>query len=350
MNKKRIVVLHAQIPFVRGGAENVVETLTKQLVRRGYLAEIIQLPWKWYPCNSLLDNVMAWRMLDLTEGDGQKVDMVIGCKFPSYVARHPNKVLWLMHQHRMAYDLYDRKEFGGMKYMPNGAETREKIVKIDNLCFDECVGRFAISKNMVGRMERYNGRTAEAIYHPPALEGRYYCNEFGNYILSAGRLVKIKRNDLLIRSLPYCDRKIQVKIAGVGPDKKDLQVLAKKLGVDDRVEFLGFVSDEDLLKLYSDAFAVYYAPVDEDYGYITLEAFLSKKPIVTCRDSGGVLEFVSDQQNGFVTDMVPEALGKRINDLYMNKKRAQMFGLEGFEIVKDISWDYLIDRLTETLR
>lgn len=349
MKKKKVCVLGAQVPFVRGGAELMVESLIRELRKRDFDAELIQLPFKWYPCNSLLDNILSWRLLDITESNGEKIDLVIGTKFPSYVPEHPNKVLWLMHQHRPAYDLYNSREYAGMQFLPGGIEAKEKLVNIDTKALKECKNRYAISQNVANRLKRFNNETAEVLYHPPSLSGRYLCEDYGNYIVSIGRLDLTKRTDMLIRALPFCDNNIKAKIGGKGPEIEKLKELSKTLGVSDRVEFLGFVTDDELLKLYANSFAVFFAPLDEDYGYITLEAFLSRKPVVTCKDSGGVLEFVEDGRSGYICDVSPEDLGNKINQLYKDKKRCELFGKEGFETVKGISWNNVINSLTQTI-
>lgn len=349
MNQKKILVLNPQVPFSKGGATLVVKSLCTQLNLRGFDAELVQVPFKWYPAETLLDSILAWRMIDFTECNGVKIDMVIGCRFPSYVADHPKKVLWLMHQHRMAYDLYDRAELGGMKTMAHGPATKEKVVEIDNRCFDECVARFSISENVSARLKKYNNRDAEAIYHPPFLEGRYFSNQYEDYILSVGRLAPLKRNELLLEALLHCEKKIHAKFAGTGQDEEKLKALAAKWGVLDRVDFLGYVDDVTLLHLYANAFSVFYAPYDEDYGYVTLEAFLSQKPVVTCQDSGGVLEFVEDGINGYICASDPQKIGEAIQKLYNDKNRARLFGAAGYERVKDISWDNLIDKIVSYL-
>lgn len=349
MNKKRILVLNPQVPFSKGGATLVVESLCKQLNLRGFSAELVQVPFKWYPAESLLDSVLAWRMLDFKKCNGKKIDMVIGCRFPSYVAEHPNKVLWLMHQHRMAYDLYERPDLGGMCAMEHGADTCKKIMEIDNRCFDECVARFSISKNVSARLKKFNNRDSEPIYHPPFLAGRYFAGDYGNYILSVGRLAPLKRNELLIEALKYCSKQIYAKFAGVGKEEEKLKLLARKYGVMDRVEFLGYVDDKTLLNLYANAFSVFYAPLDEDYGYVTLEAFLSQKPVVTCNDSGGVLEFASDHVNSYICQPNPQQIGESIQKLYNDRAIAKSFGMAGYELVKDISWDTLIKKITAYL-
>lgn len=350
MRKKKVAVLHAQVPFVRGGAELMVENLTLQLKKRGYDAEVISMPFKWYPNNVLLDTYMSWRMADITETNGEKIDLAIATKAPTYLAKHPNKVLWLMHQHRVAYDLRDSVPASGFNTIPGGREMIAHLTRMDNMAIPEAKAIYSISKTVTDRLNHFNGIPSTPLYHPPSLEGRYYCDKFENYILSVGRLDPNKRVDILIRALKYCDKEIKVLIAGRGAEAEKLQKLAVDLGVEDRVEFLGFVPDEDLLDLYANAMGVCFTPIDEDYGYITLEAFLSKKPILTCHDSGGVLEFAKQNESAFIVDVSPEAMGACFSKLFNNKRMAAEMGVVGFNTVKDISWDNVIDELTKTIR
>lgn len=348
MRKKKIIITASQVPFNRGGAELHVNFLLQNLISRGYDAEIVALPYKWYPENSLYDSMLAWRLIDLSESNGEKIDLVIATKFPSYGAIHSNKVSWVIHQYRQVYDLYDTKE--GLKYSENGERIKARVELYDKKCLLESRKIFANSQNVANRLKKYNDIDAEALYHPPSLVGRYFTEGYGDYILSVGRLDRLKRNALLLESMCFCDKSIKAKIAGKGPEMEELRRAAKKLNILERVEFLGYVPDDDLLKLYANAFAVYFAPIDEDYGYISLEAYLSKKPVITCNDSGGVLEFVKNNENGYITLVDAKELGQCINKLYNNKKLCQEFGEEGYNKVKDISWDNVIDKLTCTLR
>lgn len=347
MRKKRIVVTAAQVPFVKGGAELHVSYLVKNLTDRGYDAEIVAIPFKWYPENTLYDNMLTWRLVNLSESNGEKIDLLIATKFPSYGAMHKNKVSWVIHQFRQVYDLYDT--IVGYRNLENGSRIKAKVEQFDKICLGESRRIFANSKNVAKRLKKYNNIDSEPLYHPPALVGRYFNEGFGDYILSVGRLDKLKRNDLLIEALRHCDKGVCAKFAGKGPEMEHLKKTAHEFGVEDRVQFLGFVPDEDLLGLYANAFAVYFAPVDEDYGYITLEAFLSGKPVITCDDSGGVLEFVENKKTGLVGGVNPVELGDMINRLYSNKKWGKSLGESGFNAVKDITWDNVIDKLTSTI-
>ena len=350
MKKKKICVLHAQVPFMRGGAELLVENLTRELNIRNFEAELVSLPFKWYPNNSIVDSILAWRMVDLSESNGNKIDMVISTKFPTYAVNHENKILWLMHQFREAYDLCDIEEYAGLNTLPGGEKLRKKIVEIDNKLIPESKAIYSISKNVTNRLKKFNNLDSIPLYHPPMHVGKYINESYGNYILSVGRLDMKKRVDLLIKSLPYSDKTVQAYIAGKGPELEKLKKLAIDLKVDDRVKFLGFVNDNDLLNLYANAFAVYFAPVDEDYGYITLEALLSKKPIITCNDSGGVLEFIENGKSAFVVNVCENEIGDKINSLYKNKIKCKEMGEAGYNGVKGISWDDVIDNLTQTIR
>lgn len=350
MAKKKVAVLHVQCAFMSGGAEALTKSLTARLRERGFNAEIISLPFKWYPLNTLRDHFLMWRMLDVTQTCGEPIDLVIALKAPTYLVKHSNKVLWLMHQHRVAYDLRDHVPAGGLNTIPGGDKVMKEIIAMDNMAIPEARDIYSISKNVTHRLKQYNHIDSTPLYHPPALVGRYQSGPFGDYILSVGRLDPNKRIDLMIRALPYCDQHITLKIAGRGREAEPLQALARELHVEDRVELMGFVPDDDVIQLYAGALGVCFPPMDEDYGYITLESFLSKKPIVTCHDSGGVLEFARDQESAFVVDPAPEQIGACFQRLYENKTLARRMGEAGFETVKDVSWDHVIDELTKSIR
>jgi glycosyltransferase involved in cell wall biosynthesis len=253
----------------------------------------------------------------------------------------------VIHQFRQAYDLYDTEN--GLKHYPNGDDLRELIVNIDNQTLPESKLIYGISKNISHRLKKYNNINSEPLYHPPMSAGRLKSESYSDYILSVGRLDSLKRVDLLVNALQYCDRSIKVLIAGAGNETENLSKLAHNLNIEDRVEFLGFVSDEDVVNLYANCFSVFFAPFDEDYGYVTLESFLSKKPVVTCVDSGGVLEFVTHEENGYVSNPDPKEIAESINKLYSDKRVCQEFGNNGHDLVKDISWDNAIEKLTSTL-
>jgi len=343
---RTIAVCAAQVPFFYGGAETHVNSLIFHLQEKGFEVELINIPYKWYPHEQLLKSIELWKMLDLSESNGKKIDLVIATKFPSYFVNHHNKVLWLIHQYRQIYDLFDTPYSGFDKNSRKDMALRDRLIKMDNQAFGSFKRIYTNAKNTAKRLHKYNAVSGNALYHPPKLIGRYYSSESKDYILSVGRLDKLKRIDLLLHSLKQCSDQIRCKITGTGPEQENLRDLAKRLGIQSRVEFLGFVSDEELLRLYAEAAVVFFAPLDEDYGYITLESFLSKKPVITGFDSGGPLEFVEDERTGLVLQSLePENVARQIESLFFDREKCAAFGASGYSKVKNINWDFVIDCL-----
>src|SRR5437660_7682657 len=133
----RIALVHPQTPFVRGGAEVHSESVVRALREAGHDAEIVSAPFKLYPAPELVHQVGMWRSLDLTESNGMTIDMVIALKFPAYLVRHPNKVVWLIHQHRTAYELWDHSVFADLSREPDGAHVRAMIHRADRVALAE---------------------------------------------------------------------------------------------------------------------------------------------------------------------------------------------------------------------
>src|SRR5690349_21179829 len=344
MRPRRVIVCEAQVPFVEGGAEYHVRELVRQLRGHGIPTELVSVPFKWYPKDEILPHAAAWRMLDLSESNGMPVDLVIGTKFPSYFARHPHKVAWLIHQYRAAYELCGT-EYSDFDHVESDVGLRERLILLDRQMLGECQRVFSNACNTANRLARYNGVHAEPLYHPPRLAERLVPGVSGDYLLSVGRIESVKRADLAVRALAGVDRPIRLVIAGDGTQRANVERLADGLGVRDRVDFLGSVGDDRLIDLYAHALGVIYAPFDEDFGYVTLEAFLARKPVITCFDSGGVLEFVQDDLNGFVRPADPEALADAMNRLHHDRARAAAFGDAGYERARLITWDGVIDKL-----
>jgi len=194
---------------------------------------------------------------------------------------------------------------------------------------------------------KFNGLSAEALYHPPRLAARLAAAQpaYGDFVLSVGRIESVKRVDLLVSAMARVDKPIRLVVAGEGTQRANVERLAGEAGVEDRVTFLGAVDDERLLDLYREALAVVYPPFDEDFGYVTLEAFLSRKAVVTATDSGGPNEFVVDGVNGLVRAPEPEAFADAINALARDPRKAAALGDAGYERARTITWDGVIEKL-----
>jgi glycosyltransferase involved in cell wall biosynthesis len=346
---KRILVCAAQAPFITGGAEMLVLSLQRELTKRGFLADVAQVPFKWYPPEEIVRQALAWRLIDVTESNGEKIDLVITTKFPTFLAEHSRKVAWIFHQHREVYDLFG-SEYCSFTASKEHNEIKATIHSLDTKALSECRDRFTISRTVSDRLLKFNGLDSTPLYPPPPLSGRYRFESHGDFLLFAGRLDRLKRVDLLIEALAHTPKDVRLKIAGRGPLEPSLRELAEARGVASRVDFLGFVSDEDLLTLLATARAALYAPVNEDYGYVTLEAFLSGKTLVTTNDTGGVLEFATPE-SGFIGEPTPRGLGEAMTQAWNTKvSRLAEMAEVGRLKVAPIQWDSVIDALTETIR
>jgi glycosyltransferase involved in cell wall biosynthesis len=343
MSVRTVLVCEVQVPLVEGGAERLVRELARQLTVRGYAAGIVSVPFKWYPKQEILTHAAAWRLLDLSESNGRPIDLVIATKFPSYFVRHPNKVTWLTHQHRAAYELCGT-EYSDFDYSELDVALRERIFGLDRRMLLESRRLYAIARNVAARAQKFVGVSCEPLYHPPRLADRLRCGGFGDYVLSVGRIESIKRVDLAIRALRHVDPGVRLLVVGEGTQRENVERVAAEAGVVDRVQFLGALSDDAIVDLYAGALGVVYTPFDEDYGYVTLEAFLSGKPVVTATDSGGVLEFVEDGVNGFVCAPDAGEVARAINALAASRARAASLGSAGRERALTITWDGVIEK------
>jgi glycosyltransferase involved in cell wall biosynthesis len=211
----------------------------------------------------------------------------------------------------------------------------------------ECRSIYTNARNTASRLEKFNGLKAEPLYHPPRLAKQIRPGEYGDYVLSVGRLESVKRVDLIVRAMAQVDETLQLVVAGDGTQRENVERVASEAGVADRVAFLGAVDDDELLDLYADAVAVAYPPFDEDFGYVTLEAFLARKPVITCVDSGGPNEFVIDGVNGRSTEATPEAYAEAIRDIAGDKAKAARLGDAGYDRARTITWDGVIEKLVQ---
>lgn len=348
MPRHRICVAAPQVPYLRGGAELHTDLLVVALREEGHDVELITLPYIWTSDESSLEQCLAWRMVDIaTEIAG--IDLVIATKFPSYLIRHPNKVAWIFHQQREVYDLH-ATPFGRLSAGEGDRGLRQALVELDLRGLGENRALFANSRNTASRVARYCGIEARPLYAPPKLHKDLARGPYGDYLLYVGRLDRIKRIDLTIRAMAETRGSFALKIAGKGPHLEELQRTVTELGLRQRVEFLGFVSDADVVELYAGCFAVALTPHDEDYGFTTLEAFFAGKPVVTTDDSGGVLEWVQDGVTGFVTPPEAARLAEKIDELAADRSLCERQGMAGCERVRtEVSWPLAIEALTATL-
>ncbi len=345
----RIVLLTAQILFVKGGAEMHVNNLKKALEAHGHQVEIVGVPFYDNPVERTEDTIVASRLLDIEESWGGKIDFAIGMKFPAYLIPHRNKVMWILHQHRAVYDLFDT-EFSEVKNDIEGIRIKEIVTNADMKYIPEAKHVFANSGNVAKRLKKYNNIDAEPLYHPcPDME-KFYCDKSENYILMPSRINVTKRQLLAVQALAKTKSDIKLYIVGASDNpaiKDKMNAIIAEHKMEDRVKYFDYVEQEEKFKLYANCRGVLFIPKDEDYGYITLEGMSSSKPVITAEDSGGPLEFVETGVNGYVCKPEADSIAQAIDALADSEAKAVEMGKKAKEKIDsmNISWDNVVKEL-----
>ncbi|MEZ5399830.1 MAG: glycosyltransferase family 4 protein [Bryobacteraceae bacterium] len=343
----RIAVLNNCVPFLYGGAEYLADALARKFREYGHESTVIKIPFRWDPPSSVLEQILAARLLRLPN-----TDLAVAFKFPAYYIPHPNKVLWLLHQFRQAYDLWGT-EFQSIPDTPGGRAVRDAIVRADNAYLPEARRIFTNSKVTGDRLRKFNGIESEVLLPPLLSDAVYRGGETGDAIVALGRVNGAKRQLLLVQAMKHCRTPVRLIVAGKSESPQyaaAIQAEIRKHRLADRVEFVDrFISDEEKIGFLSGSLACAYIPYDEDsYGYVTLEACLSRKAVVTCSDSGGIEALVRPGETGLIAEPDPQALAAAFDELHSDKGRATRMGAAGEELAKSlrINWDNVIRTLT----
>lgn len=381
---KIAIVGPSPIPFTMGGVEYFLSGLAEGIRdNTDNIVELIKVPTLENDFWSLLDSYKMFYELDLTH-----FDLVISTKYPAWMVQHNNQICYMQHCLRGLYDTYhftqlptetdrdceevniildyirsnntDIKKLFSLldglkqeKYKVDkkyfsfpGPFIREIIHYLDQTALNNVKSFYSISQTVKDRKEYFpKNANVEVLHHPthrPKIESTSY-----EHIFLMSRLDGPKRFDLLINAMKYVKSDIKLYIAGTGPSEKMLKELAKD---DDRIEFLGFISDEDAEKYYANSKFVPYFPYDEDFGLITIEAMKSNKIVLTTTDSGGPTEFVVEGETGFICKPNPKSIGESINKICnLTDSQLEKMGEKAYNKVKDITWESVVSSLNKDL-
>jgi glycosyltransferase involved in cell wall biosynthesis len=344
---KRIGIATVQCPFIRGGAESHAQNLSRALQGAGYDVEMIAMPFRFDPVDQVRRCMDVWESEDMEQVNGYHMDRVICMKFPAFYLKHPRKVAWLIHQHRAVYDLWETKYVGDLPQKPEGRALRDEIFQRDTRSLNGCQKVFTIAKVVSDRLRHFNRVDSKPLYHPPPVAAHLYNEEPESYILAPSRLETLKRLDLVIDAMQYVRSPVVTLIAGDGGQKETLQKKIEDLDLGHKVRMIGNLTEHDIPHWYARCLGVFFGPHQEDMGYITLEAMLAAKPVITCSDSGGPLEFVVHDQTGFVVPPDPREVAAAIEKLHSDRRRAAELGRAGLRRYYDlgISWQNVVEAL-----
>lgn len=309
-----------------GGAERLYQGLLAGLIEIGCEAETVPVIADESSFEQIGKNYQHCRELDLS-----RFDAVVSTKTPTYAVNHPNHVMYLVHTVRVFDDMF-YETFPG--HDPIRLAERAMLHQWDFEAISKVKARFTIGHEVSNRLYRWCGIHSDVI-HPPLGVNGFKQGKTGDYFFLPGRLHPWKRVDLAINAIKASSLPLRLVIAGTGETERELKDLAAG---DSRIEFVGRLSDEELLGYYANALAIAFVPKKEDYGYVTLEGFSSAKPIITCTDSGEPTYFVKHLKTGFICEPTPEALCGGFEWLFNNTSSATAMGQQGYEMIQGMCW------------
>ena len=341
-----VAVVTSAPPLVEGGHLVIARALDRALREAGHTSGIVTTP-----SNRFGRQGAAYLATWLTDvgvtGAGQRVDRVISLRFPSYAVRHPHQVCWLNHTMREYYDLWDDFRAG---LSPQGrlkeSARRFAIHRADRYFLGRRVRRvFAQSAEIQGRLRRWSG-VESTVLHPPPPPRDYRCDGYGDFLFFTSRLAPLKRADLVLRALARPEAgEARLVVGGDGEERGRLEALARELGIDARVRFTGHLDESALVDRLARCRAVVFVPRQEDYGFVTVEAFASGKPVITCVDSGGPTEFVRPGETGWVTAASPEALAPALAEAAADAALAERLGAAARDAIRHLTWPRTVEQL-----
>jgi glycosyltransferase involved in cell wall biosynthesis len=346
MSAQRIAVVTSDVPFVEGGHLTIARNTVRALQDQGYEAALITTPQNRF--GRQFRAYLANRFTDVgLDGLGRSIDQVISFRFPSYAVKHPTHVCWLNHRQREYYDLWELL-YGqlGPRGRIKESVRRALIHRLDTHLLKHSVSKvYAQSRTIQARLKRWGNIPAEVLYPPPP-QRNYRTDSYDPFIFTVSRLHQLKRVDLLVEAFRLVtDKRLKAVIIGDGPERESLARRVKDCGLGRRVILLGPADEESVLSHYGRCLAVYFAPKNEDYGFVTGEAFASRKAVITAADSGGPAELVEDGQSGFVVEPTAEALAARFDLLAADRRMAERMGQKGFQFIAKLTWPHAVRKL-----
>jgi glycosyltransferase involved in cell wall biosynthesis len=344
----KIAVLNNAVPFIRGGAEHLAEALHRKLLEFGHESQLFRIPFAWDPPEKIIESMLACHMFRF-----DTADRLIALKFPVYFAPHHDKVLWLLHQFRQAYDFWGTR-YQGIPHTEQGLKIRDVIMRADNAALSQVRRIYTNSHVTSERLKKFNDIDSEVLF-PPLLEHKHlYCDTYGDYLFYPSRVNHTKRQFLAVEAMRHVNSDVKLVVAGSPETPEDLALLDRVIRehrLESRVRIIPrFIDEEEKARLFSRALGCIYIPYDEDsYGYVTLEAFHARKPVVTCSDSGGTSILVRHEQTGFICDSRPQMLARAMDRLRGETGLAERMGTAGHSLIGrlGITWENVIGRLTQ---
>jgi glycosyltransferase involved in cell wall biosynthesis len=324
----------------------IARSLVAALLEGGHQADLVVTPQNRFGRQSAA--YLATWLTDVGRThDDRPIDQVISLRYPSYAVRHPRHVCWLLHPMREYYDQWDAfSRWLSWKGRIKENLRRRAVWAADRYLLTRNVSRlFVISATVQKRLETFGGIASEVLY-PPAPQRAYRVEDYEPYLFAVSRFTPLKRMALIVDALARPEAAgIRAVLAGDGEQHAEIARLVRERGLEDRVTLPGRLEEAALVDHLARCRAVVFPPYDEDYGFVTVEAFASAKPVITCTDSGGPAELVVDGANGLVAAPAPDALARAFRRLIDDPQEAAMMGEAGAATAAGMTWPDTVRRL-----
>lgn len=343
----KIAIFNTMTPFVKGGAEIQAEDLERELVLRNHSVDLFRIPFPDYNLSKYLETFYSILSLNFN-----KYDKIIILKFPAFYVEHKDKILWMCHQFRQVYELWNT-EYGFNDKEKKLCVIKKIITELDNKYISSANKIFTNGLEVQQRYLKYNNGKSIPLYPPLKDNTIFYNKSQGNYFYYPSRIDELKRQKLIVESFRYTKSDAKLIISGKFSDdeyRKEIFDIIKKCRLEEKVIVKeGWISEEEKCRLYAESLAVIFTPYLEDYGYITAEAFYSHKAVITCKDSGGPLGHVTNGKTGLIVDSSPKEIAKAIDYMYENRNITKEMGENAYNYISNcnITWDETIKRLLE---
>ncbi len=342
----KIAICSSSVPFVQGGYRNIVEWLEAKILEHGHQVEVLYIPQD-DGAQTHLQQFAMYRLVDLA----QSADRIICFRPFSYAIPHDHKIVWFIHHLRIFYDLWD----SNLRGFPDDAQhrgLRDRLRELDTAALVEARKIYTNSRIIGERLKFYNGLDSEILYPPIHNPENYRDLGQNDEIACVCRIEEHKRQHLLVEAMRHTRTPVRLKLSGRCADSlysQKINQIINENGLANRVSFENrWISDQEKFDEFANCLASAYLPLDEDsFGYPTLEAAHSSKPSITAIDSGGVLEFVRNGHNGFVCHPDPADIADKMDQLYWNRDRARIMGIEANKTIGEleISWSHVLGKL-----
>jgi len=344
----KIIIASAIIPFFSGSRTLIEGWLEQKLRECGHQVEFARIPFS-FNFKELLPQIMALRLYHLEN----ECERLVCTGIPSYLIPHPNKYIWFLNHYCEMSDLWNT-EINDIQEDSEKLAVREYIMRSDDATIPEARKIYTNSNIISGKLMDFNSIRSTLLYPPVLKPEQFYCDSYGDYIFYLSRICSLKRQLLTVQAMRYTKTNVKLLLVGKSDDPVYMETIYKYIrehSLDNKVIILNdWITEEQKTEYFAKCLGALYIPYEKYFfGFPSLEAYYSKKPVITCTDSGGTEELIIDGKAGFIVNPDPQLLAECFDNLYMDKQNAEKMGSNGFKRIEElgITWDNVIRNFTQ---